>query len=213
MIGQPHVTVRTEHEDFITIENDLVIDPSSSQIIVAVENAYGTHPITDKLQSQNMVSFFPTACSLALNSNIQNVQATAVVTTINTSWGETDFTALQNNQVSFDAKIDFSGPLTVAAAAENSTTNSRVVVIGDSTFASDIYFDQYGNGDLFINAVEWAAGQGNLINLTSSQPISRQMRLPSSFTVLLLAFAFVILIPGLIIAAGVVSWLTRRSRG
>ena len=42
-----------------------------------------------------------------------------------------------------------------------------------------------------------------MINLTSSQPISRQMRLPSSFTVLLLAFAFVILIPGLIIAAGV----------
>jgi ABC-type uncharacterized transport system involved in gliding motility auxiliary subunit len=39
----------------ITIQNDLVIDPSSSQIIVAVENAYGTHPITDKLQSQNMV--------------------------------------------------------------------------------------------------------------------------------------------------------------
>jgi ABC-type uncharacterized transport system involved in gliding motility auxiliary subunit len=88
-----------------------------------------------------------------------------------------------------------------------------VVVIGDSTFASDIYFDQYGNGDLFINAVDWAAGQGNMINLTSSQPISRQMRLPSSFTVLLLAFAFVILIPGLIIAAGVSSWLVRRSRG
>ena len=197
----------------ITIVNDLVIDPSSSQIIVAVENAYGSHPITDKLQSQNMVSFFPTACSLTLKSNIQNVQATALVTTINTSWGETDFTALQNNQVSFDAKIDFAGPLTVAAAAENSTTNGRVVVVGDSSFASDIYFDQYGNGNLFINAVDWAAGQGNMINLTSSQPISRQMRLTSSFTVLLLAFAFVNLIPGLIIAAGVSSWLVRRSRG
>ncbi|MGD0878317.1 MAG: GldG family protein, partial [Anaerolineales bacterium] len=94
----------------ITIQNDLVIDPSSSQIIVAVENAYGTHPITDKLQSQNMVSFFPTSCSLTLNSNIQNVQTTALITTINTSWGETNFTALQNNQVSFDAKTDFAGP-------------------------------------------------------------------------------------------------------
>jgi ABC-type uncharacterized transport system involved in gliding motility auxiliary subunit len=197
----------------ITLVNDLVIDPSSSQIIVAVENAYGTHPITDKLQSQNMVSFFPTACSLTLNSNVQNVQTTALVTTINTSWGETDFTALQNNKVAFDSSIDFAGPLTVAAAAENSTTKGRVVVVGDSTFASDIYFDQYGNGDLFINAVDWAAGQGNMINLTSSQPISRQMRLPSSFTVLLLAFVFVILIPGLIIAGGVGTWLARRRRG
>lgn len=197
----------------ITIVNDLVIDPSSSQIIVAVENAYGSHPITDKLQSNNMVSFFPTASSLTLKSNVQNVQTTALVTTINTSWGETDFTALQNNKVSFDSTADFAGPLTVAAAAQNSTTNSRVVVIGDSTFASDIYFDQYGNGDLFVNAVDWAAGQGNMINLTSSQPISRQMRLPNSFTILLLAFVFVILIPGLIIAAGVASWLARRSRG
>jgi ABC-type uncharacterized transport system involved in gliding motility auxiliary subunit len=197
----------------ITLVNDLVIDPSSSQIIVAVENAYGTHPITDKLQSQNMVSFFPTACSLTVNSNVQNVQTTPLVTTINTSWGETDFTALQNNKVAFDSSIDFAGPLTVAAAAQNSTTNGRVVVVGDSTFASDIYFDQYGNGDLFINAVDWAAGQGNMINLTSSQPISRQMRLPSSFTVLLLAFVFVILIPGLIIAGGVGTWLVRRRRG
>ncbi len=85
--------------------------------------------------------------------------------------------------------------------------------IGNSAFASDIYFDQYGNGDLFINSVDWAAGQTNMINLTSSQPISRQMRLPSSFTILLLAFVFVILIPGLVIAGGVASWLVRRSRG
>jgi len=197
----------------ITIDNDLIIDPSSSQIVVAVENAYGSHQITDKLQSQNLVSFYPTACSLTINNNVQNVQTTALVTTINTSWGETNFTDLQNNKVSFDAKSDFAGPLTIAAAASSSTSNSRVVVIGDSTFASDIYFDQYGNGSLFINAVDWAAGQVNMINLTSSQPISRQMRLPSGLTVLLLAFAFIILIPGIIIGAGVASWLVRRSRG
>jgi ABC-type uncharacterized transport system involved in gliding motility auxiliary subunit len=197
----------------ITMVNDLVIDPSSSQISYAVENSYGSHPITDKLQTQNMVSFFPTACSLTINGKVADVQTTALVSTINTSWGETDFTALQNNKVSYDSTVDIAGPLTIAAAAQNSTTNGRVVVIGNSTFASDIYFDQYGNGDLFINSVDWAAGQGNMINLTSSQPVSRQMRLPSSLTILLLAFAFVILLPGLIIAAGVASWLVRRSRG
>jgi ABC-type uncharacterized transport system involved in gliding motility auxiliary subunit len=197
----------------ITINNDLVIDPSSSRIDYAIENAYGSHAITNKLQSQNMVSFFPTARSLTLNGNIKNVQTTALVTTVSGSWGETDFTALQNNQVSFDATTDFKGPLTIAAAGENSTTNGRIVVIGDSSFASDIYFDQYGNGDLFVNAVDWAAGQGNMLSLTASQPISRQMRMLNNYTVLLLAFFLVILIPGLVIAAGVASWMARRSRG
>jgi ABC-type uncharacterized transport system involved in gliding motility auxiliary subunit len=88
-----------------------------------------------------------------------------------------------------------------------------VVVIGDSDFADDTYFDQYGNGDMFINSVDWAAAQEKMISLTAKQPITRQMRLPSQLTFLLLAFAFVILIPGLIVAGGVASWLVRRSRG
>ena len=197
----------------ITMNNDLVIDPSSSQIIVSIENAYGSHAITAKLQSQNLVSFFPTARSLTLKTSVQGVQTTGLVTTVDRAWGETDFAALQNNQVAFDAATDFAGPLTISAAAQNSTTNSRMVVIGDASFASDLYFDQYGNGDLFINSVDWAAGQGNIINLTSSQAVSRQMRLPNSFTILLLAFVFVILIPGLVIAAGVTTWAMRRKRG
>jgi ABC-type uncharacterized transport system involved in gliding motility auxiliary subunit len=197
----------------ITMNNDLVIDPSSSQIVVAVENTYGSHAITDKLQSENMVSFFPTARSLTINDQVQNVTTTALVKTVDSSWGETDFTALQNNQVSFNSSADLKGPLTIAAAAENSSSKGRVVVIGNSAFASDIYFDQYGNGDLFINSVDWAAGQADMINLTSSQPISRQMRLQSSFTIPLLVFFLVIFIPGAVIAGGVSSWLVRRSRG
>jgi ABC-type uncharacterized transport system involved in gliding motility auxiliary subunit len=197
----------------ISMQNDLIIDPSSSQVIVAIENAYGSHSITEKLQSQNMVSFFPTARSLDLKGSAQDVQTTSLVTTIDRSWGETDFAALQNNKVAFDPSADFAGPLSIAATSQNSKTNGRVVAFGDSDFASDIYFDQYGNGDLFINAVDWAAGQENMISLTTSKSISRQMRLLNSFTILVLAFVFVILIPGLVIAAGIASWLVRRSRG
>ena len=197
----------------ITVNNDIVIDPSSSQVIVAIENTYGSHAITDSLISQNLVAFFPTARSITISTAVQGVQTTALVKTIDRSWGETDFNALQNNQVSFDAKTDIPGPLTIAVAAESTSVKGRIVVIGDSDFASDTYFDQYGNSDLFINSVDWAAGQENMISLTTKQPIARQMRLINNMTMLLLAFAFVILIPGLIVAGGVVSWLVRRSRG
>jgi ABC-type uncharacterized transport system involved in gliding motility auxiliary subunit len=197
----------------ITLNNDLVIDPSSSQIDFAVENAYGSHPITNKLKSQNLVSFFPAARSLTLNEKIQDISTTALVTTIDSSWGETDFAALQSSKLSFDPATDFPGPMTIAAASQNSSSNAQVVIIGNSSFASDIYFDQYGNGELFINSVDWAAGQENMMYLTANTPISRQMRMPNSYTILLLAFIFVILIPGLVVAGGVVSWFMRRSRG
>jgi ABC-type uncharacterized transport system involved in gliding motility auxiliary subunit len=197
----------------IKLNNDLVIDPSSNQVVVAVENTYGTHAITNSLTSQNLVSFFPTARSLTLDSTNPDVTTTALVKTVDSAWGETDFAALQNNQVSFDSKTDFPGPLTVVAASESSNGKGRVVVAGDSDFASDAYFDQYGNSDMFINSVDWAAGQENMISLTAKQTTTRTMKPLSSLTVVVLAFAFVILIPGLIVAGGISSWLVRRSRG
>lgn len=197
----------------ITIDNDLVIDPTSSQLAIAIENSYGSHSITASLVSQNLVSFFPTARSLTLKTTNQAVQTTALVKTIDSAWGETNFTALQNNQATYDAGTDLAGPLTIAAAAENSNAKGRIVVFGDSDFASDAYFDQYGNSDLFINSVDWAAGQENLISLTSKTPITREMVPLTNTTILILAFFFVILVPGLIVAGGVASWLIRRSRG
>ena len=197
----------------IAVNNDVVIDPNSNPVSFAVEYTYGSHLITNSLQSQNLVSYYPVARSLTLNTEIQDVQTTALVKTIDSSWGETDFTALQNNQWAFDASTDIAGPLTIAAAGENSNTKGRVVVIGDSDFADDTYFDQYGNGDMFVNSVDWAAAQEKMISLTAKKTITRQMTLPSQLTILLLAFFFVILIPGLIIAGGVASWIIRRRRG
>ena len=197
----------------IKLNDDLVIDPSSNQIVVAVENTYGTHAITNSLVSQNLVTFFPTARSLALDSSVKDVTTTALVKTVDNAWGETDFAALQNNQVAFDSKTDIAGPLTIVASSEPTSGKGRVVVAGDSDFASDAYFDQYGNSDMFINSVDWAAGQESMISLTTKQTTTRTMKPLSSLTIVVLAFAFVILIPGLIVAGGISSWLVRRSRG
>jgi len=197
----------------IKLDNDLVIDPSSTQPIVTWAFSYGLHPITNNLNTQNVLPFFPTTRSLTLESTNQEVQTTSLVKTVSGAWGETDLSALQNKQVSFDASTDFAGPLTIAAAAEKPSGKGKVVVIGDSDFASDAYFDQYGNTDMFINSIDWAAGQESMISLTTKQAVTREMRPLTNTTVLLIAFAFIILVPGLILAGGIGSWLVRRSRG
>ena len=98
-------------------------------------------------------------------------------------------------------------------AAENTSTNSRVVVFGDSDFATNKFFNQYANGDVLINSIDWAVGQTNLINLTTPQTITRNIKPLGGFALALMALAFVLVIPGLVIAGGVASWLVRRSRG
>ena len=101
----------------------------------------------------------------------------------------------------------------VGGGATDTTAGSHLVVFGDAAFASNAYFSQYANGDMFINAIDWAAGQEQLINLNTPAAISRTMTLPSNFWLLIMAISFLCLLPGLVIAGGVISWLIRRSRG
>lgn len=197
----------------IKVDNDMIIDTTSPYASWAVANSYAAHPVTDSLTSQNLVTFFPDSSSLTLNPQNKDIQTTALVKTIENAWGETDFASLQSKQVTNDKGKDFAGPLTVAAAAENPSAKGKVVVFGDVQFANDTYFGQYGNSDLFINSVDWAAGQQNMISLTTKAPINRQMKPLTNLTVLVLAFAFVILIPGLVLAGGIASWIARRRRG
>ena len=195
----------------IAFDNDIVIDTNTSQPLYAVAATYGNHPITEKLQG--LVSFYPTARSLTITPNMANPPV-ALVATINTAWGETNFSSMQSNgQVAFDPAVDLPGPLTLAVAASDATTGSHLVVFGDSDFATNVFFNQYANGDVFINAIDWAAGQEQLINLTTPKAITRSLTLPSSFWLLIMAVSFLCILPGLVIAGGVISWLVRRSRG
>ncbi len=195
----------------IKFDNDIVIDSNASQPLYAVAATYGNHAITQKLQG--LVSFYPTARSLAVASNMPN-QPTALVSTNSSAWGETDFASMQaNGNVAFDPAVDVPGPLTLAVAVEDTTAHNHIVVFGDADFASNVFFSQYANGDMFLNAIDWAAGQAKLINLSTPTAISRTLTLPSTFWLLIMAISFLCILPGLVIAGGVISWLIRRSRG
>ena len=200
----------------ITLDNDVIIDanpnnPTGNAINAISDSFSSTSPIT---QHSTLITVMPEARSLTISKTPpQGVTITPLITTSSVTWGETDLASLQNQQQPvFDANADFRGPLTLAASAENSATSSRVVVFGDSIFASDQGFGVAGNGDIFVNSVDWAAQQGNLINLTPHPAITRTFNPPGQLTFILIAIASVFVIPGLIVAAGVSNWLARRRR-
>ncbi len=200
----------------ITLDNDVVIDLTSNNALMAVSASYSTSaPIT---QHMTTVAIMPQARSVSVSKTLPNgVTAVPLIMTAKNSWGMTDLAALQtalqsqSNQLPpFDAATDMAGPVNLAVSASNASTGGRIVVFGNSIFATDKGFDAYANGDLFMNSIDWAAQQANLINITPRTPVARTFNSPSQLQFVAIALGAVILVPGLIVAAGISNWLARR---
>jgi ABC-type uncharacterized transport system involved in gliding motility auxiliary subunit len=161
----------------------------------------------------NLVAFFPFTRSLDASSAPQNVTLSEIVKTNERSWGETDFASLtQGGQVTLNNN-EKQGPLTLAVAGENSVSKGRVVVFGTSAFVVDQMFDAYGNGDMFVNSVDWTAENETIANLTPKNTVQRTFNVPSQIHWILILLSSVFVIPGLILLGGISTWLARRRQG
>ena len=196
----------------ITLNNDIVIDtqaPSSAYNATAVK--YSQHPITEKMGGVGVT--LPFARSLSIKSDIQDVTVTDLIYTTDAAWGELDFDSIKASQPSYDPNTETAGPMLLAAAAENTVTKGRVMVVGNSSFAIDNNFDFSGNGDLLVNSIDWGAEKEELISLTSITPTERTFVAPGSFQRMVMLAGSVCIIPLAIIIMGTLSWYSRRKKG
>jgi len=196
----------------VVVDDDIVIDEAShfwaDMSAPAVSN-YNRHQITRELP----LSFFPGARSLSPTP--QRVPGTSVTPLVNTSrnsWGQRD-----PDRVVYVEGRDTPGPHTLMVvalrrpageapdAAGPGVRRSRVVVVGDSDFATNSFFHIMGNGQLFLNTVNYLAAQENLIGL---QPRSAELprvnltnrQMKATF------FASVLLVPAVLALVGTVVW-------
>lgn len=193
--------------------DNLVIDQSSNQPSFAIGSQWGNHQITTQLKGY--VTVMPTTRSVSLQSAPTGVSQVQLLSTSAQSWAETDLEAVKagSTQIKPDQGVDLMGPVPIAALGENFEQGGRVVAIGDADFATDGFFIAYGNGDFFVNSVDWAAGQEQLINLTPKNTTQRLLLPPQKATMNLIFLGTVCLMPGLILLAGVFVWWQRRRRG
>lgn len=199
----------------IIINNDLILDFSGTtdNQLNAVSESANMHPITQNL-SQNYAVIMPNAQSISIEPlDSVDVVVTPLILTSPNSYGETKLDVSEGEQIQYDEGTDNIGPLNMAVAGENLTTKGRVVVFGNSLFAINAYFDVYGNGNFFINSLDWAAEQENLINLTTRPQTQRIFLPPSQLRFLILAVVMIIVIPGMVVFFGISSWIARRRRG
>ena len=143
----------------ITLNNDIILDFSgvTQNALDAASLQYNSHPITQNLNQQYII-ILPRARSLGIEVKAEDIVSTPLISTSENAWGETS-ELLADQDPEYDPETDFIGPLNMAVAGENTTTTGRVVVVGNSLYATNEVFDAYGNGNFFINSVDWAAEQ------------------------------------------------------
>ncbi len=128
------------------------------------------------------------------------------------SWAETD---LQGRVVQFDANQDVQGPLPLAAAltpkkkAEEGAPQPAIVVVGNSSFASNAYLNFPGNTDFFLHTVGWLAEERDLISITPKEPAFRPF-LPNPAQERLLLYVQVLFLPFATFFWGMAIWRRRR---
>lgn len=200
----------------ITLVDDLVLDYSGGNQSISVTYAYGftQHPIVETLAA---VPAFPIARSVEVSDEVAGIsQQPIVFSDPNAAYGETDFEALldESGNAPFepDEETELIGPA-LMVVAESFDTNARIVVIGDSDFARDDNFAFQSNGNLLVNAIDWASEQENLIDLNPNTPTARFLPPPQPTVLRTIQFFSICLIPGSMIVAGIVVWWRRRQRG
>ena len=212
--------------------NDLVLDVSGMGRLIGTDESvpvaappYPAHAIT---QGFNLLTAYPLARSMSpIEGGVNGRTAQKVIETGPRSWGETDLKSLSAQQPAKLDDVDKKGPVSLAVAVSGPATNApapkeppapgetpkqveaRIVAMGDADFASNNALGVQGNRDLFLNIVNWLAQQENLISIRPKDPEDRRITLTADQERRIFYLA-VLIVPGLILLAGVQTWWRRR---
>jgi ABC-type uncharacterized transport system involved in gliding motility auxiliary subunit len=197
----------------IKVGDNYVIDASGMGQLLGAGPAiplvvdYGTSPITENLQRH--MTFFPLARTVTIADNSKpEPQDVELLKTSPASFT----TPKLEHQVSYNPKTDTKGPLSLGVAGENKAGDKdpRLVVIGNSIFASNQGINQAGsNGDLFFNVIDWLAKDENLISIRPKSATNRRVAMTQAQSNALWWISL-LLLPGAVIFAGIFIWWKRR---
>jgi ABC-type uncharacterized transport system involved in gliding motility auxiliary subunit len=163
----------------------------------------------------------PSARTVDVAREVSGVAAESIARTADSAWAVADADRARRGEEPSKAAHDVPGPLSVMALAEvgggGGTPRGRLVVIGDSDFATDAYIDVLGNRDVAMNAVAWAGGEPVLAGERPKdapeiqRPLSPLVLTEAQARRLLTTVA--VLLPGLVFLSGLVVVAIRRRAG
>jgi len=176
---------------------------------IPLVTTFGDSPITKSFAGS--MTFFPLARTVTVADKTKNDPQ--VVEFLKTSPRSFTVANLKqgHNEVTYDPKTSTLGPLSLGVAASRKAQGgeARVVVIGNSTFATNPYVGQQKNGDLFYNTISWLGQDENLISIRPKSQTNRRVTLTEG-QASALRWLDLFILPGIAIFAGVYIWWKRR---
>ena len=206
----------------IQVNDDVILDVSSfgqmfgSGPDTATATTYADHPITRGFN--NGVTLYQRCRSVDINPGTQT-KVERLIRTGAASWGETDFNSILNNTAAWNAG-EAKGPVTVGLAATAEvdaktagkvSDETRLLVVGDSSFATNKFRRLGANRDLALNMVAWLAQSEDRIAVRPHTR-GRNVIVLSSQQRDLIAFFVLYALPVLLLSLGLGIWLVRKQR-
>ena len=221
----------------VTVGNDLVLDRlrpayflfGGSQPEAPTLSDFEFHQITQEV-SRPVTFQLARSVTPKTNAGSDFSVKSLVKTTdeISGSWGETKRTAdgTFESDLSYTEGEDTPPPVSLAVAIQREDdqlmpgdapaadtpeeSKTRIVVVGDSDFANNLFFHGTGGGDFFLNAVSWLTLEEDLIAIRPVDPTERSLRMMTPREVAFVQLTAVFLIPLIIFLIGVGVWWRRR---
>lgn len=221
----------------VMIGNDLVLDRirpafflfGGSQPDAPTLSDFEFHQITQEVYRQVT---FQLARSVTPKTNVgSDLNIKSLVKTTNEiggSWAETKRKAdgTFEMDLAYTEGEDMPPPVSLAVAVQRESTESttgenlsadtpkasgtRIVVVGDSDFANNLFFHGTGGGNFFLNAVNWLTLEEDLIAIRPVDPTERSLRMMTPHEVAFVQMTAIFLIPIIIFMIGVGVWWRRR---
>lgn len=210
----------------IGLDDGLVVDEFSNAISDSTTPAvqreqYFPMEITAELD----VAFFPQATSLKILLDPEDEDtpdSLAVVPLAQTTFQSWLDIGEKTTEPTFEQGVDIRGPHFLGAVIAGTTplndrhrkvdpliAPTRVVVWGDSDFATNRYFFSLSNQDLFLNSVNWLAGDVELIAIRP-KPIPVRLLAVTKREFNWILYSSMALLPLVVAVYGGVSWWRRR---
>jgi len=221
----------------VEILQGMVVDPNTQLLGIndsrfTLIPEYPRSAITENLDSMTV---FPTSIAMEFFGS-EDWDAETLLETLPRTWSETDEISVD---MTLDPGQDIPGPLVIGVSLNrqnqpekdiNSESNTedeellgeneneeldsitnqqRIVIIGDSDFASDAYIGQAGNLDFAMSIINWLTNNDNFISIPNKTNTDSNINL-SKTKQAIIGFGFLLVIPLSLFLIGLIIWLKRK---